>query len=70
MRYRGEFLSYVEAARLEAAEIAAAKQFSLSEFQRSGCYCRSTSKSLSGFANSGHTAELAQVRVVPAADML
>jgi hypothetical protein len=34
MRYRGELLGYVEAASLEAAEIAAAKQFSLSEFQR------------------------------------
>jgi len=32
MRSRGEFLGYVEAASLEAAEVAAAKQFGLSEF--------------------------------------
>jgi hypothetical protein len=34
MRSRGEFLGCVEAARVEAAELAAAKRFALSEFHR------------------------------------
>jgi hypothetical protein len=34
MRSRGEFLGYVEASTLEAAELAAAKRYGLSEFHR------------------------------------
>ena len=34
MRYRGEFLGYVQATRRKAAEIEAAKLFRLTEFQR------------------------------------
>jgi hypothetical protein len=34
MRYRGEFLGYVQAASREAAETEAARLFSLTAFQR------------------------------------
>jgi hypothetical protein len=34
MRNRGEFLGYVEATSIEAAQAAAPKQFNLSEFHR------------------------------------
>jgi hypothetical protein len=35
MRSRGEFLGYVEAPSMEAAELAAAKEFNLDPFHRS-----------------------------------
>ena len=34
LRYRGEFLGYVKASSRETAESVAARQFSLTEFQR------------------------------------
>jgi hypothetical protein len=36
LRYRGEFLGYVKASSRETAESVAARQFSLTEFQRRG----------------------------------
>jgi hypothetical protein len=40
IRNRGQYLSDVEAVIIDAAEVAAAKWFELSEFHRSGCFCR------------------------------